>query len=186
MCHYITVYVPRDADVAAVKSVLDENKFGFRFLENPHVQGQIGTPVLQILTSRKMCDCGTRLASAHQPISGRTPSEPDVTRQRKKGWSESRIRRWLEERANAAQRQEAAKERLGSNAGRETERWVRAIGQVLDTRAAGWMGVLVHQYSRGLESERIALQRPKKIRLAALTEDTLLEMNEDAMLTVHL
>jgi hypothetical protein len=148
------------------------------------VQRQIGHPIIQILTTRKMCDCGTSLASARQATPSAEPSEHDLAKLRMKGWSESRIRRWLEEKATAARRQ-AAQEQLGVNTGAETKRWVRAIGQILNSHASEWVGVLVHIYSRGLDSERIALGPPNKVRLGALNEETLVEMNEDAMLIVH-
>ena len=187
MCHFITAYVPRESDIAAVESAFDQNKFGFRLLDNLHVQRQLDGPVIQILTTRKTCDCGTSLASVGQPLRVAAPTEREIDKLRQKGWSEWRIRRSLAQKAASARRQEAAqKEASIHNAGSETERWVRVIAQILQSRAAEWVGVLVHKYRRGLVSERIVLEASTKVRVGKLTQDTLLEMKEDAMMIVRL
>src|SRR5207248_10560046 len=63
MCHYITAVFPGDANLEAVASTLERHKFGFQRLDNPHVRSQLRADDVQILTTRKRCDCGTPLAS---------------------------------------------------------------------------------------------------------------------------
>src|SRR5262249_23944843 len=132
------------------------------------------------------CDCGTSLASGSQPIRVAAPSEREADKLRQEGWSEWRIRRLLAQKAAGARRRDAARKEASSHARSETERWVRLIGELLHSRAAEWMGVLVHKYRRGLVSEPIVLEAPKRVGFGALTEDTLLEMKEDSMLIVQL
>jgi len=185
MCHFVTAYVPKDANIVATEALFDQNKFGFKLLDNPNVQKQLSCPVIQVLTTRSSCDCGTRLASATQFVRDESPNKRDIEKLRDKGWSESRIRRWLDEKAAAAERYEAAELQHSPKPGPETARWVRMIGQLIGSHSAGWVGILVHEYSGGLNSERITLQSHKSIQLASLTEDTLLEMGEDTMLIVY-
>src|SRR5437016_1691794 len=108
MCQYITAYVPLDADIDAVRTFLDHYKFGCRLIENPHVSKQFVHRVVQILTTRKYCDCGTSLGVDRLPDSGREPSDRDVERRRKKGWSEARILRWRAEKTASLERDDDA------------------------------------------------------------------------------
>src|SRR4051794_2456525 len=106
MCHYVTAYVPAGADLTAVEAILDSYNFGFSIVENRHVAQQLGSRTVQILTTRGMCDCGTSLASARTGGRLEAPNDSHLQKLRKKGWGESRIQRWLDEKAGATQRQE--------------------------------------------------------------------------------
>lgn len=184
MCHFVTPYFPKNANVAAVQTLFDENKFGFKQIENTHVQKQLGEAVIQILTTRGICDCGTKLASIQPFVPNGSPSDRELIKLREKGWSESRIRRWLDEKAMATKRDQVAHEQHLIDTSAETNQWVRVIGQILYSGVADWIGVLVHEYRGGL-TERVELQKANKIRLATMTEDTLLKMNEDTILIVQ-
>jgi hypothetical protein len=185
MCHFITAYVPGDADPSAVEGALTTHGLGFERIENRHIAAQIPARSVQILTTAGACDCGTALASAARPASPAPPGDGEVAKLRKKGWTESRIRRWLDEKATAGARREAAEHARRPSPGSETRRWVDAIRDVLGSGAAPWIGIVVHVYGGGLESERIELRPPAELRTADLTERALLEMEEDRLLVVR-
>ena len=105
MCHYITATIPNKDDVTSVASIFKSHGFGFELISNPHVAQQIGAQDRYILTSGKYCDCGTALGS----LSDRMPAkdldlEPQVRKLRKQGWSEAKIKRWLEQKEQTKER----------------------------------------------------------------------------------
>src|SRR5439155_22067036 len=92
--------------------------------------------------------------------------------------------RWLTEKAAAEERAERTQEARRSEGMRQVQRWLDVIAEILDSGVASRIGILVHWYSGGIESERIDLGPTTSVSLDGLSADMLLEMKEDALLEV--
>ena len=185
MCHYITATFPGDARLEAIAALLDRHALGFERIDNPHVRGQLRPGDVQVSTTRKMCDCGTMLASRSRPEVEERTLEREVRKLRAKGWSEARIERWLAEKAMAADRAVRERGSMADGHEPEVERWLAVISEALNAGYARRFGLLVHWYSGGLESERLQLGPTQSVPLSELSATTLLEMREDALLEIR-
>jgi hypothetical protein len=185
MCHYITAVFPRDADLGAVRSVLDRHKFGFGRIYNSHVQAQLRPGDVQILTTRKRCDCGTPLASESRHDKGTAHSDTVLRKLRARDWSEARIQRWLAEKAVAAENAARIADERRAEETRQVQRWLDCIAELLNSGATDRVAVLVHWYRLHVARERIDLGQTTRVSLGELSADALLEMREDALFEVR-
>ena len=140
---------------------------------------------VQVSTTRRMCDCGTVLASRGNPEVQRSPTEREMRKLRAKGWGKARIKRWLVEKTLAADRALRARDREAESGAPELDRWIGVISKVLSMGYASRFGLLVHWYSGGMESERLQLGPTQSMPLSELSATTLLEMREDSLLEVR-
>lgn len=70
----------------------------------------------------------------------------------KKGWSQAKIDRWLNDRVKANER---AEERRHANTPDSVELWSRIVGDLMSTPGVQQAGLLVHFYSSDIEDEAI-------------------------------
>lgn len=180
MCHYITATLPLISNLQLVAEIFEEHKLGFERILNPHVRRQIAPGDIQILTTRAHCDCGTVLGSLDREDSDLSHDyERDAGRLRTKRWSEQKIRRWIDEKEQTKARHVREDSQLVLNRTSEACRWIEFLAAVLESRAATRIGLLVHVYRGGIESERIVIQRVERVRLAELIPELLMKMKED-------
>ena len=190
VCHFITAALPKNADLSLSREIFHRHKLGFELIENPSVQETLAEGDHYILTTSGMCDCGTILGSEfREPLPSAEEMEKyaraTVDKLRKKGWSEAKIQRWLNE---AELNKE--KERRGKEAGHyynvgQASGWLEFITDFLNSKAAPRLSLLLHYYSGPL-SERILLHRKETISLPHLNAASLLSMEEDVIHEVSL
>ena len=181
MCHYITVSLSQTADADSVAPIFRSHQLGFHVISNPHVSAQLEAGDLYILTS-KVCDCGTALGSLnalapHDDLS----YEPQLKKFRNQGWSEARINRWLEQKEQTKEKHLREAETRDKGSTHELNHWIRLITDVLQSGYARKIGLLLHMYHGGIESERITILRREKVKLAGLTPELLMRMKEDVV-----
>ena len=178
MCTYITAVVSAGADEAALRQIADRWGHGWEAIDNPHVQAQLKTGERYFLTTRKRCDCGTALGSAGPEWRHRRKDPTDrVPELRRKGWSEAKIARWLEDKQRAAGHHERKEAWLaGQPPGPEEEMWLGFLREALGGGAARGIGLLLHWYSGGVDSERISVKARSAVPLAVGSEDLLRRM----------
>ena len=178
MCHYITVTLPQTADADSVAPIFRSHKLGFQVITNPHVSEQVEAGDLHILTS-KNCDCGTAVGSLNaSPPHEDFSYEPELKKFRNQGWSEAKINRWLEQKEQTKQKHLEARDKESTH---ELNQWIRLITDVLQSGYARRIGLLLHMYHGGIESERISILRREKVKLAGLTPELLMRMKEDVV-----
>jgi len=132
MCHYITAVLPHTVDPTAVASLFDSYKLGFEIISNPHVVGQIDLKAWYILTSGKHCDCGTALGSLTRQARAQGLSyDREVEKSRKQGWSEAKIKRWLEQKEQTQERHRREDEALAVS-GADSQRWLAFLNKEID------------------------------------------------------
>jgi hypothetical protein len=182
MCHFITVFLPESADLKAVAAIFERYKVGFKPIDNPFVLAQVPPGDVCILTTRSLCDCGTPLGS----LSGDTAVKPDnrdiqISKLRKRGWSQTKIERWLEQKDHEEEKQEREKDVHMANATPQLDRWVEFLSDVLRSGRTPRIGLLLHWYRGTVEGERLHLVRQERLPLTHLNTDHLLRLNEDVV-----
>ncbi len=139
-----------------------------------------------------MCDCETGLGSlATFADSADTLGQSDRALARKvqklkaKGWSQSKIDRWLAHRdeaelkreRTAAHREQRSREHYTSDA----ERWLGILGEMIESGNTSSVGLLIHWYSGQLESERIDIQKRCRTRISDASPEVMLHMEPDVL-----
>ena len=182
MCHYITVTLPQNVDADSVALIFESYKLGFELISNPHVSAKLEPGDLYLLTTRGHCDCGTALGTLNGSAARDDLSyERELKKFRKQGWSEAKINRWLEQKEQTKEKHLREDEALAKGSTLELDQWVRLITDVLTSGYARRIGLLLHMYHGGIENERIGILRRDKVKLADLTTELLIRIEEDVV-----
>ena len=182
MCHHITATISNKHDIESVALIFKLYGFGFELISNPHVAQQIGPQDCYILTSGKYCDCGTALGSLINRVPTKAVgSERQVRKLRKQGWSEAKIKRWLEQKEQTIERHLREDEALAKDGSPELDRWMMLLKELINVRQIPMVGLLLHSYHGGVERERIKIQRRERFRLSEVTPERLMKIEEDVL-----
>ena len=156
MCHYITMILPAKTDVESTSAVFAVQHRKPMLLQNSRMQGVLQPGEIYIHPGSKMCDCGTSLGGL-----GRRPVENRVSRERKarlrkKGWSDAKFQRWLEQQRQTSDRKERIKTAMADAvAGCDPDGWGGIMRGLLNGLQLPYVGLLLHWYSASLDSEVI-------------------------------
>jgi hypothetical protein len=135
----------------------------------------------------KHCDCGTELGSIKEPIVGRF-ARSDIENLRRKGWTETKIQRWVEQKKKIEARDERihqVKRQYLESGEADPDGWIGIISEILDATNSKYVGVLLHWYSGSLENERISLSGRSRVSIGNGASQDLFAMNEDEIYEVH-
>lgn len=184
MCHFITATLPKDADLKKAEQIFKSHHLGFTEIENLSVAEHLEKGDVYILTTKGMCDCGAVLAS-HNPedyqfdeTQVQKYKDKAIEKLKAKGWSDTKIRRWQKEVELNAEKDKLEEEQAHEYQMTRTDDWINFIQNILTSKATKRIGILVHEYSGGLDN-RIKILGKEKIQLKNLTPKFLVEMNED-------
>jgi hypothetical protein len=84
--------------------------------------------------------------------------EPQVRKFRKQGWSEAKIKRWLEQKEQTKERHIREDEALAKGGAHELDRWIMLLKELIKVRQIPMIGFLLHWYHSSVEGERIKNQ----------------------------
>ena len=157
MCHFVTMVLPPDADIESVQQVLGRYGRGFELLQNKHVGKLLKPREVYCLPTPKHCDCGTELGSAPALSAGLADISRDIAKKRRKGWSETKIARWLEQKQDHQQAKKERSKELGGP-GADLEDWLGIIRDLRADAGLAYLGIMLHWYTGPL-SERIDATR---------------------------
>lgn len=138
MCHFINLVLPAQADVSVLRKIMERHGKTLRPSIEPRVDRALPPGDRAHLTTG-VCDCGTGLASRKPERAGRD-EDRGVSRRRRAGWSEARIRRWAEQRGSALAGRTAAKAKSRE---REVEAWLAIVSELLGD-GVRHVGLVVH------------------------------------------
>jgi hypothetical protein len=178
MCYFITATLSADAKIEKVFAVAKKYNFAWIEQNNTSVQKQIDAGSSYFCTTMGQCDCGTLLGSANRYYkNSKNDFSSKILNFRKKGWSETKIERWLSEKKDLSIKNE-------SNSGNskkfsEIESWKNFVVEVLNSKFASKIGVLLHMYSGSICTEPIELLGKIVIKLKNVNEEVFLTMYED-------
>lgn len=176
MCFYITLIV-RGADSATVDHVLRGHGRQAKPINNISLREILVEGEMQYLTTISHCDCGTVLA----------PNDRDKARDRvtqaaslaRKGWSTSKINRWLDDRIKADHKSE---ERQQAQSPDSISLWSRIVGDLVGIPGVQQAGLLLHFYSGDVEQE--ILKPSREIVGIQYLEHNLRKMRQDNIVMV--
>ncbi len=179
-----------NGDESTVRRLAKASLLKWEPLDNPGVSKQLRRGERYFLTTRGMCDCGTEIGVSTRTDGTLPPRDPDLWREikklKKKGWTGTKIDRWIEQtKADAARKHQEAEARL-SGPHPEVDRWIQFVSAVLTGNHADWIGILLHWYGGNVTTEAIAAGNRRWLSLDDFTEDYLLNAEEDILHTVAL
>jgi hypothetical protein len=180
MCLYITATLPQNAKLGCVAPIFDSHKLSFVIVSNSSVLEQLPSGDVYISTTTSHCDCGSALGSLSR-LSRDEPEnyEHEIKKMKRKGWSEAKIRRWLEQKEQTKEKHTREDERLAKSNTPLARDWAEFISDVLGSKCTGSIGILLHFYHTDVENERIKILGKEKVKLDELTPRRLMEMKED-------
>jgi hypothetical protein len=182
MCHFITATLPSSVNPDSVAPTFESHKLGFKLISNPHVSEQIDLGDWYILTTRGYCNCGTAIGSLSYSDAGTPVSyERELNKFRKQGWSEAKIQRWLEQKEQTRERHQHEDESRAQGSTPELDQWVNFLTDLLKSGKTHRLGLLLHLYKGGIESERIKILGREKVKLGELNPERLMKMKEDVL-----
>jgi len=186
MCHFITGLIDKQTSLDDLNEVGGDYAITFDKCDNDFVKSQLKINEDYLVKRTKFCDCGTQLglaARTNTPDATRIEKQ-EVDKLKKKGWSETKINRWLTDREKTIEKDKVRYDRIVNGVHLDIENWIEYLKKIFTSTKVQHFGLLLHWYNGGLESERIKLKDRIKIKVSELTPDALLKMNEDVVYDV--
>lgn len=175
MCYFITGTYSGPVTLDEINAAARKYDMEFRLHDAPFVQKQLKDGEIYILKEPDAhCDCGTLLGGKRRMLGDEDDSasrqQQFIRKLRKKGWSEAKIRRSLENSVRTLQQSDC-------NAGG----WVEFLTDLFTATAIRTFGLLLHFYSGGEDEDCFDLHGRRTVPLPDLSEDTLLMMDDDIL-----
>jgi len=170
-------------DVCAVRQIARAFALRWEQIHNPSVAKALLPGETYYYTTRGMCDCGTDLGSARRIDATLRPPdhEREAKKLRKKGWGPAKIERRIKDRQADFERKKAEAEARGDVPPHHAQIWCDFIHAALDAGSARSIGILLHFYNGGIDSERISIAGRRSLKTNELTAQFLLELEEDTL-----
>lgn len=177
MCHYITAILPPSAQASAIADIFRKHGRALIALENPSVQAKLLEGERYFVTSKARCDCGTGLGASQRVGRSRRRSTLDsqVENLRRKGWSDAKVSRWLQQHDE----QQMAHSKTGDLTG-GVDGWIALLKEVVGSARADSVCLLLHSY-HGPLSEPIQIKRRSVIAEKDITSEALRAIDEDVL-----
>lgn len=182
MCHFITMILPAGTDLGSTSRVFGQHHFKPVEMSDHRVLPLLQSGEIYFHPTGKICDCGTALGSlGRRPEAARTSAEI-FTRLRKKGWSETKIQRWMAQQVQTAERDKRVHDaRVNAVAGSDPDGWCSILRGLLCDLRLPYAGILLHWYSGGLPTEAINARGRMSVPMDDKLPDTLFRMKEDTL-----
>ena len=178
MCHFITTSLPRGANIESVSATAGRYQLAWELIKNKKVASQLDKGSSYFCTTQGMCDCGTEFGAKCFGVDKTSPNySSDIKSFQRKGWSESKIKKWLAEKEKNLRKNERVNSSI--KAGQEIERWIGFISEILQNKYTSNVNVLLHMYSGNLESERIEIKDRTLTKVSEMSEELFLNIEED-------
>lgn len=180
MCRFISAVLPSHADVEAVAAIFRAHgRFFSPMRADSAIVASFAPGERLFGTTPGHCDCGTPLGSAHDASSARRDDpEIETARLRRKGWSEAKIARALEQRAEAKARPPRPRAEPEITSLRV---WRTLIEAVLASRATPSLGVVLHGMEHPNDFEDFPVSGRERIPRDRLDEAVLASMRDDTL-----
>jgi hypothetical protein len=182
MCHFISFLIDKQTPIDVLNQVGLDYAIIFEKCNNDFVKSQLHANEEYLIKKTKSCDCGTQLGLITRLVIPETRIEKkELDKLVKRGWSLGKIERWKTERHKTLEKDKINYSRIISLNHVEIANWVEYLNTIFTRTKISYVGLFLHWYKGGLQSERIKIERRIKVRIADLTPDTLLKMNEDVI-----
>ncbi len=176
MCTFNTLVLPASADLDEVNVVATEVLHrAFMPQGNAAIEAAFSRDARSFVKSTD-CDCGSGLGQAARPTDA-GPSERELRKLRAEGWSEAKIRRWLEQRNTTQQKRELAYDARHGGVPASATAWMTFVSRILEERLAPWVGLFTHDYRGSVATEQIEVGAVR--RFVGVTVEQIGEIEED-------
>jgi hypothetical protein len=154
MCYLITLVV-QGSDEASIAPVVTRHGRRATPFSNPSVESILQPGEAQFLTTAGHCDCATVL------VGRRTAQDTDqrakhVEKLTQKGWSPTKIERWLRDHETADVRAHARRDAQSTDS---IALWTSLVRDLFAIRSVRRAGLLLHNYSGDVETETFEITR---------------------------
>ena len=183
MCHFITAVIDKKTNLDQLNQLGQDYGIAFNICDNDYVKDQLRPTEQYVAKKVKYCDCGTSLgmlARAQSPDGLRVEIQ-ELERLRRKGWSESKIQRWVADREKSIEKARSQFDSLANGKPSSADGWLRYFHGIFSDGSIRHMGLLLHWYRRGPETERIKIKKREVIRMGDLSSQILLSIDEDVI-----
>lgn len=158
MCYYITAVLPAVNDIATLQAIFHQYKRVCTPLENPSISKILRPGERYYLTTAGPCDCDTTLGRVYSASTTKSYTTHNA-KLRKRGWSDTKIQRWMEQKNRPPPALPTAWE-LSCNAD-----WYELIRAVLQSQTIDYLALLLHHYDTSL-TQRIRLHRREEVAIS--------------------
>ncbi len=183
MCHFISGVITQQTNIDDINKVGQRYSITFEKCDNNFVISQLKESEVYIKKNSKICDCGTELGMLKRmnlPETFRI-EKSEIEKLNKKGWSESKINRWTEDRKKDVEKKRKQYNSRANELHTDIENWLTYLRNLFEQTSVSHFGLLLHWYKGGLENEKIKLNERRKVRISEVTEDILLNIDEDIL-----
>lgn len=175
MCYFITAALSANANLEKVAATAAKYDFTWIKEENISVQRQLDFGSSYFYTTKGHCDCSTLLGSANKK--SKSDASSKILTLKKKGWSETKIERWLSEKENTEGRKEARNSSVNKRS--EIEAWMEFVSEILNSKLTSKISVILHMYSGSVGTEAISFSGKVVTKAKNINEQVFLSMKED-------
>jgi hypothetical protein len=186
MCHYITALLSPDADSSRVRQFAKTHLLKWELMQKHSLKSTLREGETYYRTTRGTCDCGTGVGILHDDERPEPNFERKAKKLKKKGWSGHKIERWIEDKRRDMEKAKDRNTHYLSNPPIDVVHWMGFISDVLDAKAASYLGLLKHWYDGLIETERINVFDRRWIPYKKLDHEYLLRAEEDVIHTFSL
>lgn len=186
MCQFNTATMSPGGNEDQVRNLAKQARLKWEPISNAFIVKQLEPRETYFFTTWGMCDCGSEVGSAQResaPDDKLGDLSRDIKKFRQRGWSETKIERWLAQQKQDRVRKKAEWETRHQTTGEELERWIEFVRCVIKQDAARWIGVMHHFYNQGIESAKITFTR-QWVPLDQVSPERLQRLNPDVLLTI--
>jgi hypothetical protein len=178
MCYYVTAKVPKENNLEVLRPVINKHAFGFTSLTNSFITAQLPKESQYYRATGSYCDCDDGFGySFHYD---RTSNQNDLAKHahklRKKGWSEAKIKRSLQERT-------LARGNLRPGITESADRWIMFLREILSSKRTPKIGLITHFYEGDIETEDFHIKSTQTLALTDLRQETILVLEDDVLYT---
>lgn len=182
MCKFITLIIQPKIEIEKFKNIFSTHNFNSSSVENQSIRQQYGKDANIIFPTKAHCDCGSVIGIPSNNLSEEEKQQrlhKQIDKLKKKGWSNIKIERWLQERYkdNKQENRELEKKE-------ECNNWIAFFKRLLADKNVKQVSILAHWYHSDILTETITLKESIKIKADDLNVTVLSNLLYDTPLTI--
>jgi hypothetical protein len=173
MCTFIIAIVPGDTAMPRLRELCATQGFDCEPIKNKSLNAVIPEGC-QFRPVGGCCNCDTALGWASNQNSESPDLETEISKLKRKGWSEAKISRWRKDKERTPLHKK-------EYADRYLNRWDKFISEVLTTQSAKEFALVLHFFNGRIDTEHIPIKRAEQVSLNGLSVDKLAHLEWDVL-----
>lgn len=176
MCHFILSTIPPNVDQEIILRTIKKYHRDYRPAEH-NLSGEIIHKDDKLYyTTKGHCDCGTPLGTGNNSRS-KGPSKRDLSKLRRKGWSEAKISRWVDQWMKNIKKDNRKLSEYDRSTTPEITEWKELVIDILSQKEIVRFGLVLVWSPKS----KITIDSVKQISLDNLDIDVLRCMEENVL-----